>query len=98
MAHLGPLQDVLKGYRPCSVAERQRQLAAPPARNAEAAPEGTARVERMTGFEPATSTLARWRSSQLSYIREASERYRSGRDPSNPHRTGPSTRQAVSKR
>ncbi|SUZ47734.1 uncharacterized protein METZ01_LOCUS588 [marine metagenome] len=26
-------------------------------------------VERMTGFEPATSTLARLRSSQLSYIR-----------------------------
>jgi hypothetical protein len=31
--------------------------------------EGRSRVERMTGFEPATSTLARWRSSQLSYIR-----------------------------
>ena len=28
-------------------------------------------VERMTGFEPATSTLARLRSSQLSYIRRA---------------------------
>jgi hypothetical protein len=26
-------------------------------------------VERMTRFELATSTLARWRSSQLSYIR-----------------------------
>ena len=26
-------------------------------------------MERMTGFEPATSTLARLRSSQLSYIR-----------------------------
>ncbi len=25
--------------------------------------------ERTTGFEPATSTLARWRSSQLSYVR-----------------------------
>ena len=28
-------------------------------------------VERKTGFEPATSTLARLRSSQLSYFREA---------------------------
>jgi hypothetical protein len=27
-------------------------------------------VERKTGFEPATSTLARLRSSQLSYFRE----------------------------
>ncbi len=27
------------------------------------------KVERETGFEPATSTLARWRSSQLSYSR-----------------------------
>jgi hypothetical protein len=26
-------------------------------------------LERTTGFEPATSTLARWRSSQLSYVR-----------------------------
>ena len=26
-------------------------------------------AERMTGFEPATPTLARWCSSQLSYIR-----------------------------
>lgn len=30
---------------------------------------GPPAVERMTGFEPATSTLARWRSNQLSYIR-----------------------------
>ncbi len=32
-------------------------------------PRKRATLERMTGFEPATSTLARWRSSQLSYIR-----------------------------
>jgi hypothetical protein len=55
-------------------------------------------MERMTGVEPATSTLARWRSSQLSYIREDDERYRSGRDPSNPHRTDRRSSQAVSKR
>jgi hypothetical protein len=30
-------------------------------------------LERMTGFEPATSTLARLRSSQLSYIRKEGE-------------------------
>jgi hypothetical protein len=29
-----------------------------------------AAFERTTGFEPATSTLARWCSSQLSYVRE----------------------------
>ena len=36
---------------------------------------GTNRVERMTGFEPATSTLARLRSSQLSYIRSNASLY-----------------------
>lgn len=37
--------------------------------NDENRPLGPVLVERMTGIEPATSTLARWRSSQLSYIR-----------------------------
>ncbi len=32
--------------------------------------DGERRVERTTGFEPATSTLARWCSSQLSYVRK----------------------------
>ena len=36
---------------------------------------GTNYVERMTGFEPATSTLARLRSSQLSYIRSNASLY-----------------------
>ena len=36
-------------------------------------------VERMTGFEPATSTLARLRSSQLSYIRSNASLYQAKR-------------------
>jgi len=39
------------------------------ARTQETDPSGPVLVERMTRFELATSTLARWRSSQLSYIR-----------------------------
>ena len=53
------------------------RLTAPP-KNEEARTwrSGLPVVERMTGFEPATSTLARWRSSQLSYIREIGLRVR----------------------
>ena len=49
------------------------------ARNAKDRPQGPVFRERMTGFEPATSTLARWRSSQLSYIRRRSTRIVQGR-------------------
>ena|GEM_PF-3514804 len=42
---------------------------APKVRRPRARPKGPSRVERMTGFEPATFALARRRSSQLSYIR-----------------------------
>ncbi len=36
--------------------------------------------ERTTGFEPATSTLARWCSSQLSYVRKSRQPKLSVRD------------------
>jgi hypothetical protein len=53
-------------------------------------------VERMTGFEPATSTLARWRSSQLSYIRvrrgTVTGRHRGGK----PTGYGPNARSGTS--
>ena len=55
-------------------------------------------MERKTGFEPATSTLARWRSTGLSYFRtvpssaartisSAAEKRQAGPRPKGPSRT-----------
>jgi hypothetical protein len=60
----------------CAVGERQHPTrfprpAFPPD---EKNPAAAGFVERMTRCELATSTLARWRSSQLSYIRVRGER------------------------
>ncbi len=44
-------------------------------------------MERMTGFEPATSTLARWRSSQLSRLGSIEEGFLFAKNANGPVQT-----------